>query len=170
MPLPAECMCVRNSHDHESLWSEPPESSMGCARVTRLFCGCTSREHSARVWDCSFSHLPGTDSGHASAEFDERRERLAEVMLGIVPPCIGGDVRDWEKGDESETMVHNMVSTSVVHGSEMPINLSQVRCLNFILRMRVSLVDTCLPCTTAHSWPRCCHVAPTTGSVLPPSQ
>jgi hypothetical protein len=53
-------------------------------------------------------------------------EGLAEIMLGIIPKCIGGDVRDWEKGDESETMVHNMVSTSVVHGSEMPINLSQV--------------------------------------------
>jgi transcription initiation factor TFIID TATA-box-binding protein len=55
-------------------------------------------------------------------------------MLGIIPPCIGGDVQDWERGDESETMVHNMVSTSVVHGSEMPINLSQLA--------------TLLPCST----------------------
>lgn len=74
------------------------------------------------VWDCSFSaFLPDKPEC-----LHQRRERLAEAMLGIIPPCIGGDVRDWEKGDESETMVHNMVSTSVVHGSEMPINLSQV--------------------------------------------
>jgi transcription initiation factor TFIID TATA-box-binding protein len=50
-------------------------------------------------------------------------------MLGILPPCLGGDVCDWERGDESETMVHNMVSTSVVAGSEMPINLSQLAML-----------------------------------------
>ena len=55
-------------------------------------------------------------------------------MLSILPPFLGGDVRDWEKGDESDTMVHNMVSTSMVNGSEMPINLSQLA--------------TLLPCST----------------------
>jgi transcription initiation factor TFIID TATA-box-binding protein len=38
-------------------------------------------------------------------------------------------VCDWEAGDESETTVHNIVSTSVVDGSEMPINLSQLAIL-----------------------------------------
>ena len=56
-------------------------------------------------------------------------EGLAEYMLGTVPSCAGGDVCDWEAGDESETTVHNIVSTSVVDGSEMPINLSQLAIL-----------------------------------------
>ena len=124
------CKCVRHAHDSSLLRDDDPF----------LFCGCTSDEHAVMVWDCSFAHLlttttaidPTVDSTeHAQLRsiMHDRREKLAEIMLGIIPPCIGGDVRDWEKGDESETMVHNMVSTSVVHGSEMPINLSQVRCV-----------------------------------------
>ncbi len=50
-------------------------------------------------------------------------ENVAKYMMGIVPPSLGGDVCDWEKGDESDTFVHNMVSTSIVHGSRMPIYL-----------------------------------------------
>jgi hypothetical protein len=91
------------------------------------------------VWDCCFRHLEEIVSQNTlnhwirGGSFDrtsaERRERLAEIMLGIIPPSLGGDVRDWEKEDESDTMVHNMVSTSVVHGSEMPINLLQLAML-----------------------------------------
>jgi hypothetical protein len=65
---------------------------------------------------------------------DEKNDKLAEYMLGIIPPSIGGDVQDWERGDESDTVVHNMVSTSIVHGSQMPINLS--------------LLAMLLPCST----------------------
>jgi hypothetical protein len=67
---------------------------------------------------------------------DSERDRnaLAEYMLGIIPQCLGGDVQDWERGDESDTVVHNMVSTSIVHGSQMPINLS--------------LLAMLLPCST----------------------
>lgn len=64
----------------------------------------------------------------------EQEEEWARYMLGIIPPSMGGDVRDWAKGDESQTMVHNMVSTSIVHGSHMPINLS--------------LLAMLLPCST----------------------
>ena len=95
-----------------------------------------AREHATLVWDCCFLDLEESVShntpnhwikgGKRCSTFEERRERLAEIMLGIIPLSLGGDVRDWEKADESETMVHNMVSTSVVHGSEMPINLSQL--------------------------------------------
>jgi transcription initiation factor TFIID TATA-box-binding protein len=59
--------------------------------------------------------------GESSASNDP--ESLARFMLGIIPQSLGGDVHDWEPGDESATMVHNMVSTSIVHGSSMPINL-----------------------------------------------
>ncbi len=51
-------------------------------------------------------------------------DSVAECMLGIIPPSLGGDVRDWTRDDESDTVVHNMVSTSIVYGSHMPINLS----------------------------------------------
>lgn len=61
-------------------------------------------------------------------------DSLARFMLGVMPPSLGGDVLDWEKGDESDTVVHNMVSTSIVHGSQMPINLS--------------LLSMLLPCST----------------------
>lgn len=65
---------------------------------------------------------------------EKGEEEWARYMLGIIPPSMGGDVKDWAKGDESETMVHNMVSTSIVHGSHMPINLS--------------LLAMLLPCST----------------------
>lgn len=55
-------------------------------------------------------------------------------MLGIIPPSLGGDMQDWSREDESDTVVHNMVSTSIVHGSHMPINLS--------------LLAMLLPCST----------------------
>jgi transcription initiation factor TFIID TATA-box-binding protein len=61
-------------------------------------------------------------------------EVRAKYMLGIIPTLFGGDVRDWVKADESDTVVHNMVSTSIVHGSRMPINLS--------------LLAMLLPCST----------------------
>lgn len=98
--------------------------------------------HSTAVWDCCFPYLEAAFSANTRnhwirggvypADYKthaQRAERVAEIMLGILPPALGGDVRDWEKQDESETMVHNMVSTSVVHGSEMPINLSQLAML-----------------------------------------
>jgi hypothetical protein len=99
------------------------------------------------VWDCSFSEIKAAvEAAHSASSATSwsesnkllpRREKLAKIMLGIIPPCIGGDVQDWDRGDESETMVHNMVSTSVVHGSEMPINLLQLA--------------TLLPCSTTAS-------------------
>lgn len=61
-------------------------------------------------------------------------ERRAKYMLGTIPPSLGGDVQDWTRDDESETIIHNMVSTSIVHGSHMPINLS--------------LLAMLLPCST----------------------
>lgn len=54
-------------------------------------------------------------------------EELAEYMLGIVPHQIECQRADKEQDEEEETSVttiHNMVSTSVVHSSNMPINLS----------------------------------------------
>lgn len=87
---------------------------------------CRSEWHRRAVWRCFFfEEIAGAESAAAA----EVAERLAESMLGILPPSLGGDVCDWERGDESETMVHNMVSTSVVTGSEMPINLSQLAML-----------------------------------------
>lgn len=71
------------------------------------------------------------DCGDASSSDGDA---LAMRMLGILPPFLGGDVREWERGDESNTMVHNMVSTSIVNGSHMPINLS--------------LLAMLLPCST----------------------
>lgn len=59
------------------------------------------------VWDCCFTHLEELFShntknhwiqgGVYDKDYQTRRERLAEIMLGIIPPDIGGDVRDWEK-------------------------------------------------------------------------
>ncbi len=120
MSQASTCHCIQDAGDHLAHVSQPHGIR---------FCGCTSHEHARRVWECCFSSSLTVEKDES---FQQMQERLAEVMLGINPPCIGGDVRDWEKGDESETMVHNMVSTSVVHGSEMPINLSQV-CLFFLL-------------------------------------
>ena len=78
--------------------------------------------------ECLSPSLPWIDSDQ------EDDDALAMMMLGILPPTLGGDLRDWEKGDESKTMVHNMVSTSIVNGSHMPINLS--------------LLAMLLPCST----------------------
>lgn len=123
-PLNA-CMCITDGAellcDRTSCRSQP--------------CWSNDKEHCIHVWDCCFLHILPQDECCKHAEtFLQRQERLAEIMLGILPPCLGGDVRDWEKGDESETMVHNMVSTSVVHGNIMPINLSHLA--------------TLLPCST----------------------
>lgn len=99
-----------------------------------MFCSSVQEHHCRAVWDCCFEDVIDSSSVNNSSTFAENRELLAEKMLSILPPFLGGDVRDWEKGDESETMVHNMVSTSMVNGSEMPINLSQLA--------------TLLPCST----------------------
>lgn len=118
-----QCRCVLDAHDPSIL--EPLKgSSSGCCQWS------TDPAHCARIWECCFlGHEKWGAELLEKTHFESRRERLAEIMLGIQPPCIGGDVRDWEKGDESETMVHNMVSTSVVHGNRMPINLSQLAAL-----------------------------------------
>ena len=128
------CTCVSDATQcllvpkgaHITLFSCPVESA-------------SPQSHACTVWDCCFYGIERQFSCNGGTHWipgcafptDEhaRRERLAEIMLGIIPPCLGGDVRDWEKGDESITMVHNMVSTSVVHGTEMPINLSQLAML-----------------------------------------
>lgn len=94
----------------------------------RDFCWSHSEDHCACIWDCCLSHLEGGTTS-LDKTFSQRREKLAEIMLGILPPALGGDIRDWERGDESETKVHNMVSTSVVHSNRMPINLSHLAML-----------------------------------------
>jgi transcription initiation factor TFIID TATA-box-binding protein len=138
MPAFQGCGCVEEAteHLHRGVWGLGVEEGAGdggwgmhgCARREtagggELFCKLsgTSDAHCFYVWDTCFqfdgvSGLEENPSG--------RRERLAQLMLDIIPPCLGGDVRDWEKGDESDTTVHNMVSTSVVSGQEMPINLA----------------------------------------------
>lgn len=129
-----QCTCIR---DVESM-----EFFMGTSGFADTFCSCTTSFHEQAVWECCFSHIICAEGSHAVCDADQsdeeyssqKRETLAELMLGILPPFLGGDVRDWEKGDESETTVHNMVSTSMVNGSEMPINLSQLA--------------TLLPCST----------------------
>ena len=73
-------------------------------------------------------------SPFADHKYGSDIEKLAAYTLGIIPPSLGGDVQDWERDDESDTVVHNMVSTSIVHGSQMPINLS--------------LLAVLLPCST----------------------
>jgi hypothetical protein len=127
-----QCCCVR---DPETILMEDvrrEESVDGSCFAE--FCSCTDEPHRREVWKHCFpegclasSKLSTTDPALPPPEpADAVAERLAQYMLGINPSCAGGDVQDWERGDESETMVHNMVSTSVVNGSEMPINLSQL--------------------------------------------
>jgi transcription initiation factor TFIID TATA-box-binding protein len=114
-----------------------------CARAlcpAKSFCplSCENEEHCIMVWEvCFAAELHGASvSGEVgkTRTFAQRQDALAECMLGIIPPSLGGDLRDWVKEDESETTVHNMVSTSVVNGTEMPINLWQLA--------------TLLPCST----------------------
>jgi transcription initiation factor TFIID TATA-box-binding protein len=66
-------------------------------------------------------------------------DELAEMMLGIVPECISDTIPREPSGcgggdAVSCTTIHNMVSTSIVHSSNMPINLS--------------LLSVLLPCST----------------------
>lgn len=86
-----------------------------------------------RMYSC-FSQAAGCMMPNLFENLNHSKEELAKFMLGIIPPSLGGDVRDWVKEDESDTQVHNMVSTSIVHGSHMPINLS--------------LLAMLLPCST----------------------
>ena len=88
----------------------------------------------AEAVECLRPNLFSCLHEEAATSQEESSSFLAQYMLGIIPPSLGGDVRDWQKGDESETVVHNMVSTSIVHGSQMPINLS--------------LLAMLLPCST----------------------
>jgi transcription initiation factor TFIID TATA-box-binding protein len=106
----------------------------GCG-PKELFCNLSQacESHREMVWSTGFQSYQCRAGVEESFQIP-RGEELAELMLGIIPPCLGGDVQDWEKGDESDTTVHNMVSTSVVSGSEMPINLWQLA--------------TLLPCST----------------------
>lgn len=64
-------------------------------------------------------------------------EKQAEYMLGILPECIQ-PLEEKPSNDQennvSQTTVHNMVSTSILQCSEMPINLS--------------LLAMLLPCST----------------------
>lgn len=124
MDSTAPCKCLlQHADDARLLLSED------CSSQSSPCMWSTDHAHCTQIWDCCFSFGEGKIES-----FEPRRERLSEAMLAILPPFLGGDVRDWQKGDESETMVHNMVSTSVVHGNRMPINLSQLA--------------TLLPCST----------------------
>lgn len=62
----------------------------------------------------------------------EDLEYLAEYMLGIFPGS--NETKEFADVNASPTTVHNMVSTSILQASEMPINLS--------------LLATLLPCST----------------------
>lgn len=111
--------CLMDEHMHPSAYT---------------FCADTSEGHRKMVWKHAFppstsSCMDDATTSSSASQLQEHAEILAQYMLGINPPCIGGDVSDWERGDESDTMVHNMVSTSVVNGTEMPINLSQLAML-----------------------------------------
>ena len=66
----------------------------------------TQKSHSEAIWDCCFARLEEQYSHNAKSHwikggyatcFASRKERLAEIMLSILPPCLGGDVRDWQK-------------------------------------------------------------------------
>lgn len=90
-------------------------------------CWSTSEEHCTQMWaDCFPAYCLHVNENPVENTFLHRRDQLAEIMLGVLPPALGGDICDWERGDESETTVHNMVSTSVVHSNRMPINLSHL--------------------------------------------
>jgi len=128
------CLCMREVDEFfqgQSLspcWSTCPEHRRS------VWESCFGSSH---PWSCQRSSSSSTESAASDKDLRSARlldaqrdaERLAACMLGINPPCICGDVQDWERGDESDTMVHNMVSTSVVSGSEVPINLSQLAML-----------------------------------------
>lgn len=126
-----ECGCVQSIRGWQESWEHAYDQGKS-SRVDPAplldFCMRSDEHHCRALWECCFPDIFG-EASFSGMPLDAQRDRLAEVMLGVIPQCMGGDVIDWEKGDESETTVHNMVSTSVVHGSDMPINLSQLAVL-----------------------------------------